>query len=196
MVQPLVTRAISFSLNRVRVYFSDPMNALGTAGNFSIPPLTVTSAVASSNRLYTDLTTTGMVTNTLYTVTVTSPPVIDDLAQTLSVNTADFLGAVAPADMLEDFVMDTGPSPDTETFSGDSPAFDMFDVTKISAGQALYELQQSMQNKYVMRAYNTVLTQTVFWVSLGSPDFTGAQSSYPPVDLSDIVLESVICAGQ
>lgn len=96
---------------------------------------------------------------------MSSPPVVDDLAQTVN-------------------------------FLGGSPTFDLFDVAKISAGQALFELQQSMQNKYVMRAYNTVLTQTVFWVSLGNPDFTGSQSAYPPVDLSDTILESVICPGQ
>jgi hypothetical protein len=196
VVQPLVTRAISFNLNRVRVYFSDPMNALGTAGNFTIPSLTVTLATASSDRLFTDLTTTGMVVNTSYTVTVTSPPVVDDIAQALSVNTASFLGAVGPADVLLDTGEDAGPVVDTEAFDGDATPFNLFDVVKISAGEALYALQQSMQNRYVMRAYNTVLTQAVFWVVLGAPDFTGAQSPYPPVDLSDIVLEEVLCPGQ
>lgn len=193
MVQPLVTRAISFTLNRVRVYFSDPMNALGTAGNFTIPSLTVTSASASSDRLYTDLTTTGMVVNTSYTVTVTSPPVVDDTAQTLSVNTATFLGAVAPSDLLEDFLVDSGPAPDAEAFDGGPVSFDLLDVRKLNAGEALYELQQSMQIKYIMRGYNTVLTDTVFWLAVGTPDFIGVQSSYPPVDLSDIVLEQVLC---
>lgn len=45
---------------------------------------------------------------------------------------------------------------------------------------------------YRMRAYHTVLTQHVFWVSGGAPDFTGASSGYTPGDLDDIVVQSVI----
>lgn len=39
-----------------------------------------------------------------------------------------------------------------------------------------------------MRAYNTVLTRPVYWIASGSPDFTGASSGYPVIDLTDIVV--------
>ena len=43
---------------------------------------------------------------------------------------------------------------------------------------------------YRHRAWNTVLTQFVYW-SYTAEDGTGAHSGYDPVDLADIVLLSV-----
>lgn len=47
---------------------------------------------------------------------------------------------------------------------------------------------------YWMRAKNTVLMQTVHWSSSGAPDWTGSGSMWPPVDLTDIVVEKVVAA--
>lgn len=48
---------------------------------------------------------------------------------------------------------------------------------------------------YEMRAWHTVLTKRVYWVS-GDPDFTGANSGYTPGDLTDIVVYAVIATGE
>jgi hypothetical protein len=52
--------------------------------------------------------------------------------------------------------------------------------------------------KYTMRATRTYLmdplgqqTQEVFWVSEGKPDFEGTQSSWPPEELSNIIVLQV-----
>jgi len=44
---------------------------------------------------------------------------------------------------------------------------------------------------YFMWAWNTNLTQYVYWQSVGSPDFTGSGSGYPTGDLADIAVLKV-----
>jgi len=41
--------------------------------------------------------------------------------------------------------------------------------------------------EFKMRAWHTVQLKLVFWDASGAPDKTGAQSSYNPADLTDIV---------
>lgn len=45
---------------------------------------------------------------------------------------------------------------------------------------------------YWMKAWNTVLTDTVHWLSYGQPDPTGSESGYPPAQLIGIVVREVI----
>lgn len=42
--------------------------------------------------------------------------------------------------------------------------------------------------KYLMRAYNTNLSQFVYWYANDYADLTGTYSGYPPVDLTGIVI--------
>lgn len=41
---------------------------------------------------------------------------------------------------------------------------------------------------YRQRAYNTALSQFVYWTTLGYPDTSGATSGYPPSDLTGITV--------
>lgn len=46
-----------------------------------------------------------------------------------------------------------------------------------------------MSTQYVMRAFNTVSSQHVYWAVLNTPDLTGAESGYNPADLTNIVVD-------
>lgn len=45
---------------------------------------------------------------------------------------------------------------------------------------------------YWMKAWNTVLVDTVHWLSYGQPDPTGSESGYPPVQLVGTIVREVI----
>ncbi len=190
MVAPLVTHAVSFTNNRVRVYFSDPVVGLSTASNFTIAGLVVTAATASSDRLYSDLTTTGMVVGTTYSVAVGSA-VDDDEGTDLSDNTASFKGATIPSDLLTEPVpkvtIDSrGRIPRVEFESSAIPL-----AVKQQPGVLLYiayEAAAANLETYIMRAFNSELDRFVWWNVTGTPDFTGERSTYDVSLLSDIVL--------
>lgn len=189
MVQPIVTYAVSLGLNNVRVLFSDPMTGgLSTTSHYSIPGLTVTVATPSDDTTYVDLTTTGMVRGTSYTVTVASPPIVDGGAQTLAVASATFVGAHTPANLVEDITI---PSAFRVAASAavEGSAFLPVEVEldKKTSGQIVFDSLQANQREFVMRARHKS-DGLVWWVSLGAPDFVGSQSGFAPDQLEDIVL--------
>ena len=182
MASPIVTAAISYTLNRVRVFFSEPMINLSTAGNFSIPGLTVTVAAASADRTYTDLTTTGMVTGTNYTVTVSSPPVDNDTLETLAVATASFDGATSPSDLTSLDELEMGHEVGNRLYGGLFLTSDEIDVRKATLDDLL------VVEVFHMRAFRSLTPGYVYWTTFRAADFIGNSSGYPPGELSDIVL--------
>src|ERR1700722_4433650 len=46
-----------------------------------------------------------------------------------------------------------------------------------------------MVTQYNMIAFNTVLSRHVHWAVLGTPDFTGQYSGYPPANLTSIAID-------
>lgn len=60
-------------------------------------------------------------------------------------------------------------------YSRDMPGLSSYDPAGVS-------------KKYYMRAYHTVLTKFVYWISQNTPDLTGSGSGYNPVDLTDVIV--------
>ena len=55
-----------------------------------------------------------------------------------------------------------------------------------------YDSETQAFQLYLMRAYKTTPTVGyVYWENVGGPDLTGANSGYPPLDLTDIIVEDV-----
>jgi hypothetical protein len=189
----MVIGAISFTLNRVRVYFSTSMLNIGVDTNFSIPGTSITDAVPSSDATYVDIETSGMSRSTLYTVSVSSPPVVDGSSQVLAVNTADFYSAISFSDFNNPASIDVARISTPKIYNGDVFSELVSDVSKISAAEALFECLENQTiviRKYSMRAQKISDSSFVWWVVSNSPDLTGAQSGFPPSELTDVVIES------
>lgn len=45
---------------------------------------------------------------------------------------------------------------------------------------------------YLMRGWYTIGAEYIYWISAGQPDFTGANSGYPPGDVTDEMVLQVI----
>jgi hypothetical protein len=192
MTLPMVTTAVSYSLNRVRVFFSDPMLGLGVSGNFTIAGLAVTAASASSTRFYTDLTTTGMTQGTSYIVVV-GAGVTDDSHQALARASAPFKGALAPSDA------EAEQSPTTATrlarhfafADAGTPMFTPPECVKPSAADLIFQFSvelQKTQPVFVMRARH-INDGLVWWVvQQAAPDFAAIHAPFPADQLTDIVL--------
>jgi len=189
----MVIGAISFTLDKVRVYFSAPMSNLGVTTNFDITEVSIVGATPSSDATYVDLETSGMSRSLLYTVTVSSPPVVDGSLQTLTVNTADFYAAISLSDFNDPIMVDVGRISTPRTSYGDVLLDIVPDVSKISAAEALFECLENQTvviRKYSMRAQKISDSSFVWWVVSNSPDLTGVQSGFPPSELTDVIIES------
>lgn len=166
---PAMVSAVSYQLNRVRAWFSEPMSGLFDASNFTIPTLTVTQASPSDGYTYVDLTTTGMIASTNYTLTAGSG-VTDADGYALFDNTVDFVSAKvfykAVTHGQESTVSETVVNSGTTSTFTEAPAIKRFE----------------------MRAYRALSSGHVYWASFDNADFDGIYSGFNPVELSDIVL--------
>lgn len=56
-----------------------------------------------------------------------------------------------------------------------------------------FTTESNFLRSYAMRAINTVTLSYVWWTVPGAPDYTGSQSGVDPANLTDIVVERLIC---
>jgi len=180
-----VLLATTISNNLVRVNFDLPVLGLGGAGNFVFSGgLTSSSTVAAADRRSVDITTTGMVFGTSYTLTV-GAGVTDDTGNPLGVNVVTFV-AILGGIVIDSSEITGSRSRDTSTLGGTIPS----DV--VTGLRTTTPIVVTPTN-YTMRAYRALTPGYVFWTVLNYPDLTGAQSGYPTIELADIVIEQVFC---
>lgn len=62
------------------------------------------------------------------------------------------------------------------------------EVAPTAVGRINVMPQTLVQATYRQRAYNTALSQYVYWTTYGYPDITGAASGYATLDLTNITV--------
>lgn len=175
---PIVTHAVSQTLDAVQVYFSEPVANTGTTGNFTIPGCVVAVAVPSADRRSVLLTTTGMVAGTAYTVTVSSPPVHDDVDTNLIDNTADFVGALSASDNLNDL---------NNALTSAHPSFHS-DILATPGRN-----NEPPCTHYVMRGYRALTPGLHTWGVDDVPDAVGNYAPFPGDQFTDITIVAKTC---